>query len=74
MSEDGSRILLGDAEGLLHLLTLSIRNNTVNGLCFIGLGNVSFFFIDFILSPSFCIPLTEPYNSDFNTFLFILFG
>lgn len=41
MSEDGSRILLGDAEGLLHLLTINIRNNTVDGLCFIGLGNVS---------------------------------
>lgn len=41
MSEDGSRILLGDAEGLLHLLTINIRNNTVDGLCFIGLGNIS---------------------------------
>jgi DNA damage-binding protein 1 len=40
--EEGSRILLGDAEGLLHLLTLSIVNNRVNALCFIGLGSVSF--------------------------------
>jgi DNA damage-binding protein 1 len=42
MNMDGSRILLGDAEGMLHLLTLGIENNRVNSLCFIGLGSVSF--------------------------------
>lgn len=41
MNTDGSRILLGDAEGMLHLLTLGIVNNRVNSLCFIGLGSVS---------------------------------
>lgn len=41
MNEQGSRILLGDAEGLLHLLTLSITDNRVDALCFIGLGSVS---------------------------------
>lgn len=41
MNTDGSRILLGDAEGMLHLLTLGIENNRVNSLCFIGLGSVS---------------------------------
>ncbi|KAI7892669.1 mono-functional DNA-alkylating methyl methanesulfonate N-term-domain-containing protein [Mucor mucedo] len=41
MNEQGSRILLGDAEGLLHLLTLSITDNRVDALCFIGLGSIS---------------------------------
>jgi hypothetical protein len=43
MNGDGSRILLGDAEGLLHLLTLEISDNRVSALCFIGLGSVSTF-------------------------------
>lgn len=42
MNEEGSRILLGDAEGLLHLVTLSMTDNRVDALCFIGLGSVSF--------------------------------
>lgn len=41
MNQNGSRILLGDAEGLLHLVTLSIIDNRVDALCFIGLGSVS---------------------------------
>lgn len=41
MNGDGSRILLGDTEGLLHLLILNITNNRVDSLCFIGLGTVS---------------------------------
>ncbi|KAG0183044.1 DNA damage-binding protein 1a [Apophysomyces sp. BC1034] len=41
MNDDGSRILLGDAEGCLYLLTLSILNNTVDSLCFISLGHIS---------------------------------
>lgn len=45
MNQDGSRILLGDAEGLLHLVTLSIIDNRVDALCFIGLGSVSFFLL-----------------------------
>lgn len=42
MNDEGSRILLGDAEGLLHLLTLSITDHSVEALCFIGLGSVSY--------------------------------
>ncbi|KAI9484077.1 MAG: mono-functional DNA-alkylating methyl methanesulfonate N-term-domain-containing protein [Benjaminiella poitrasii] len=41
MNDEGSRLLLGDAEGMLHLLTLTITNRRVEALCFIGLGNIS---------------------------------
>ncbi|KAI7903552.1 mono-functional DNA-alkylating methyl methanesulfonate N-term-domain-containing protein [Cokeromyces recurvatus] len=41
MNDEGSRILLGDVEGTLHLLTLTITNNHVDALCVIGLGNIS---------------------------------
>jgi DNA damage-binding protein 1 len=42
MNADGSRILLGDTEGHLHYLTLTMsQQNQVESLCFIGLGDVS---------------------------------
>ncbi|KAI8994749.1 CPSF A subunit region-domain-containing protein [Pilobolus umbonatus] len=41
MNDQGSRILLGDAEGSLHLLTLGIMDGRVDSLCFIGLGSIS---------------------------------
>lgn len=41
MNMEGSRILLGDAEGMLHLLTLNILQNRVDSLSFIGLGSIS---------------------------------
>ncbi|KAF7723645.1 DNA damage-binding protein 1a [Apophysomyces ossiformis] len=39
-NDDGSRILLGDAEGRLYLLTLNLLNGTVDSLCFISLGQI----------------------------------
>lgn len=41
MNENGTRILLGDAEGVLHLLTLNIIQNRVDSLNFITLGDVN---------------------------------
>ncbi|CEP12236.1 hypothetical protein [Parasitella parasitica] len=41
MNAEGSRILLGDAEGVLHLLTLNIVQHRVDSLSFIGLGSTS---------------------------------
>ncbi|KAF1802332.1 mono-functional DNA-alkylating methyl methanesulfonate N-term-domain-containing protein [Mucor lusitanicus] len=41
MNAEGSRILLGDAEGMLHLLTLNILQHRVDSLSFIGLGSTS---------------------------------
>lgn len=41
MNAEGSRILLGDTEGMLHLLTLNILQHRVESLSFIGLGSTS---------------------------------
>ncbi|KAG1406486.1 hypothetical protein G6F58_009813 [Rhizopus delemar] len=41
MNEEGSRVLLGDAEGLLYLLALNTTNQCVESLSFIYLGSIS---------------------------------
>ncbi|KAG1174443.1 hypothetical protein G6F70_004910 [Rhizopus microsporus] len=41
MDETGTRVLLGDAEGLLYLLTLNSVANRVESLSFISLGKIS---------------------------------
>ncbi|KAI8364768.1 mono-functional DNA-alkylating methyl methanesulfonate N-term-domain-containing protein [Radiomyces spectabilis] len=41
MNASGSRILLGDANGSLYLLNLTLNNNVVEALCFISLGTIS---------------------------------
>ncbi|CAO3669571.1 unnamed protein product [Rhizopus stolonifer] len=41
MNDEGSRVLLGDAEGILYLLTLNTINRRVESLFFIQLGSIS---------------------------------
>ncbi|KAI8090127.1 mono-functional DNA-alkylating methyl methanesulfonate N-term-domain-containing protein [Gilbertella persicaria] len=41
MNQEGSRILLGDAEGALHLLNMTIFSNRVDALSFLRLGMIS---------------------------------